>query len=102
MGDLVGHDVGHPLELDPAGVLGVDEQGRLAEGDAAEVLHRPEREVGQGDQVELVGRVGDGEVVGEEPQGVGADLEREGAEALPARDARHPQRARRRRRPARS
>ena len=40
----------------------VDEQGRLAEGDAAEVLHGPEGEVGHGDEVDLVARVGDAEV----------------------------------------
>ena len=38
----------------------------LAERDAAEVLHGAEREVGHGDQVELVARVGDAVVVGEE------------------------------------
>ena len=41
----------------------VDEQQRLAEGDAAEVLHRAEGEVGHGDQVDLVARVGDAVVV---------------------------------------
>ena len=47
---------------------------RLAEGHTAQVLHRPEGEVGDGHQVELVGRVGNAEVLGEEPQGVAADL----------------------------
>ena len=46
--------------------VGVDEQQHLAERDAAEVLHRAEREVGHRDQVELVARVGDAVVVGEE------------------------------------
>ena len=35
----------------------------------------PEGEVGDGHQVELVGRIGDAEVVGEEPEGVGAHFE---------------------------
>ena len=41
----------------------VDEQQVLAEGDAAEVLHRAGGEVGQGEQVDLVARVGDAVVV---------------------------------------
>ena len=61
----------------------VDEQHGLAEGDAAQVLHGPEGEVGDGHEVELVGRVGDAEVVGEEPQGVGGRLEGEGGEVAP-------------------
>ena len=36
----------------------VDEQQDLAEGDAAQVLHRAEREVRHRDQVDLVARVG--------------------------------------------
>ena len=55
----------------------VDQQRGLAEGDAAQVLHGPEGEVGDGHEVELVGRVGDVEVVGEEAQRVRGDLEGE-------------------------
>ena len=54
----------------------VDEEQDLAEGDAAEVLHGPEGEVGDGDQVELVARVGDAVVVGEVVEAEGPDLER--------------------------
>ena len=61
-------------------VLGVDEEQRLAERDAAEVLHGAEGEVGDGDEVELVAGVGDAEVVGEVAQRERADLEREGGE----------------------
>ena len=46
----------------------VDEQQALAERDAAEVLHRAGGEVGQGDQVDLVARVGDAVVVLEPAQ----------------------------------
>ena len=69
VGDLVGDDVDDALQLGLGGVLGVDEEERLAEGDAAEVLHGAEGEVGDGDEVELVARVGDAEVVGEVAQG---------------------------------
>ena len=73
VGDLVADHVGDPLELDPGGLGRVDQQDRLAEGHAPEVLHRSEGEVGDGHQVELVGRVGDAEVVGEEAEGMGPD-----------------------------
>ena len=51
-----------------------------------EVLHGPEGEVGDGEEVELLGRVGDAEPVGEEREGVGGGLEGEGGEVLLARD----------------
>ena len=66
----------------------VDEQRRLPERDAAEVLHGAEGEVGDGDEVELVARVGDAEVVGEVAQRGGADLEGEVGEVEPLGRAR--------------
>ena len=57
------------LQLGLGGGGRVDEQDRLAEGDAAQVLHGAEGEVGHGDQVELVARVDDAVVVGEERAG---------------------------------
>ncbi len=74
--DLVADDVRDPFELDPRRLVRIDQQHRLAEGHAPEVLHRTEREVGDGHQVELVGRVGKSEVVGEEAERVCADFER--------------------------
>ena len=68
--------------------LAVEEQGGLAEGDAAQVLHGAEGEVGDGDQVELVARVGDAVPVGQEAQGERADLEGEGGEVGLARAGR--------------
>ncbi len=55
----------------------VDQQQALAERDAAEVLHRPGGEVGQGEQVDLVARVGDAVVLLEPAQRERADLEAE-------------------------
>ena len=55
----------------------VEQQRGLAERDAAQVLHGPEREVGDGDQVELVAGVGDAVPVGQEAQRELADLEGE-------------------------
>ena len=73
-------------------VVGVDEQQDLAEGDAAEVLHGAEGEVGDGDEVELVARVGDAVVVGEEAQAERADLEGEVGEVALAPRVHDPQR----------
>ena len=81
VGDHVG-DVGSSAWVVPGRV---DEQQDLAEGDAAEVLHGAEGEVGHGDQVELVARVGDAVVVGEVAQAEGADLERVAGEVALAR-----------------
>ena len=66
MRHLVGDDVGHPFELGPGRAGRIDQEGGIAEGDAAQVLHRPGGEVRNGDQVDLVARVGDVEVLGEE------------------------------------
>ena len=54
--------VADALELGERGGGRVDEQRRLAIGDAAEVLHGAEGEVGDRDHVELVAGVGDVEV----------------------------------------
>src|SRR4029079_3121164 len=58
----------------------VDEQQVLAEGDAPEVLHRPSREVGQSEQVDLVARIRDAVVALEPVEGEGADLRGERGE----------------------
>ena len=60
----------------------IDEEQRLAERDQTEVLHRAGGEVGHADEVELVGRVGDAEVVGEEARGKGPALHGEARERL--------------------
>ena len=83
MGDLVADHVGDALELDSGRLAGVHEEGRLAEGDAAEVLHGAESEVGDRDQVELVAGVGEVEVLREEAQGVRRDVERDAASGAP-------------------
>ena len=80
----------------------VDEQRRVAEGDAAQVLHGAGGEVGDGDEVDLLARVGDVEVVGEEAQCERADLEGEVGQGASSRACRPPGAARRRRRPSRS
>ena len=82
---LVGDDLGHALALGERRRRRVDEQVGLAEGDAAQVLHRAGGEVGDRDQVELVAGVGDVEVVGEEPQRERAGLQGEGGEVRPCR-----------------
>ena len=68
VGELVGDHVGDRSQLGLGGAVGVDQQRGLAVGDAAEVLHRARREVGERDHVELVARVRDAVVVGEEAQ----------------------------------
>ena len=80
----------------------VDEERRVAEGDAAEVLHGAGGEVRDGDEVHLVAGVGDVEVVGEEAQRERADLEGELGRGPSSRACRPPGAARRRRRPSRS
>ncbi len=52
----------------------IDEEQGLAEGHQTEVLHRAGGEVGQADEIELVGREGDAEVIGEEARGKDAAL----------------------------
>ncbi len=86
VGQLVGDDVGDELLLALRRRGRVDEQQVLAERDAAEVLHRPGGEVGQGEQVDLVARVGDAVVVLEPAQGEGADVEAEPGEVALAGD----------------
>ena len=68
MGDLVGHHVDHPFDLVARRRGGVNEQSGLSEGDQTQVLHGPEGEVRDGDQVEFVAGIGDAEVVGEVAQ----------------------------------
>ena len=80
VGQLVGDDVGDELLLALRRRRRVDEQQALAERDAAEVLHRPGGEVGQGEQVDLVAGVGDAVVVLEPAQGERADVEAEAGE----------------------
>ena len=92
VGELVADHVGHPLQLGLAHGLGVDEQEHLAVRDAAHVLHRAEGEVGQGDLVELVARIDDVVVVGEEAQRGLADLGGERREVAHARGVGDPHR----------
>jgi hypothetical protein len=84
--ELVGDDIGDVLLLHLGGGGRIDEEQRLAERDAADVLHRAGREVGQGEQVDLPARVGDPVVVLEPLEGERADLEPEGGEVALARD----------------
>ncbi len=83
VGEFMVDDVGGPLEFGLACVGRVDDQQHFAERHAAEVFHRTEREVGDGDQINLVGGVGDCVVVGKPVEGCGGDIESErGAVAL--------------------
>ena len=66
--DLVLDDLGEALQLGPGGVVRIREQDCLAEGHAAEVLHRSRREIGDRDEVELLAGVGNGEVARVEAQ----------------------------------
>ena len=59
--------------------VGIEQQPRLAERHAAEVLHRAEREVGERDEIALLAGVRDAVVVGEERDRERADVERERA-----------------------
>ncbi len=70
----------------------VDEQGGLPEGDGAEVLHGAGREVGDGQQVELVAGIGQAVVVLEVPQRGHRDLLAEGGQRPLAGHAPHAQR----------
>ena len=80
VGDLVGHHVGHPGELGMGGAPLVHQKRGLAKRDGAQILHGAEGEVGNGDQVQLVPRIGHGEVLPEEAQGERRHLECERAE----------------------
>ena len=92
MGELVGDDIGDELLLVLCRGRRIDEQQALAERDAAEVLHRSGREVGQREQVDLVARVGDAVVVLEPAQAERADLEPEPGEVAFARHVHDAQR----------
>ena len=70
----------------------VDQEGGVAERDAAQVLHRTGGEVRNGDQVDLVAGVGDVEVLREEAQRERADLQRELRQRELAGGADHPER----------
>ena len=75
VGELVGDHVDDVLQLALRGVLGVGEEEGLPEGDAAEVLHRAEREVGDRHEVHGVAGIGDVEVVGQVAQREVGDLQ---------------------------
>ena len=75
VGDLVGNHLSDPHQLGLGGAFAVEQKGGLSVGDRSEVLHRSPGEVGDGDHVHLVARVGDVVVVGVEAQGEGAGLE---------------------------
>ena len=70
----------------------VDEQHALAERDAPEVLHRPGGEVGEGEEVDLLARIGDAVVVLEPAQGERPDVEGEAGQVGLAGDVVHAQR----------
>jgi hypothetical protein len=78
--ELVRDDHCDVLELALGRGRGIDEQRRLAERDAAEVLHCAVGEVGDAEEVHLVPGVRDAEVVRVEAQRVCRHLERELAE----------------------
>ena len=88
MRDLV-HDrergVGH---LGERHLIGIEQEARLAERHAAEVLHRAEREVGERDEIALLARIRDAVVVGEELDRERSDVERELGEVRLARNVR--------------
>ena len=71
--------------LGPRRVGGVGEELGLAEGDAAEVLHRARREVRDRDEVELVAGIREREVLAVVAQRVRRDLDRERREVALAR-----------------
>ena len=77
VGDFVGDDVRHAHPLGLRRLLRVEEQQHLAEGDATQVFHGPEGEIGNGDEVQLLAGVGDVVIRGKMTQGEGADLQRE-------------------------
>ena len=84
---LVGDHVGDALELAVRGGALVHQQRRLAEGDRAEVLHRPGREVRDRQEIELVARVRQAVIVLEEAERGDRDLVTEGGEPALARHA---------------
>ena len=75
VGDFVGNDVRRPHPLRLRCLLRIEEQQYLAEGDATEVLHSAESEVGDGHEIQLLAGVGDVVILGEMAQGEGADLQ---------------------------
>ncbi len=92
VGQLVVDHVGHPLQLSPAGGCGIHQQQGLPEGHAAEVLHRPEGEVGHRHQVDLVAGVGDVVVLGKPAQRETGGLQRIAGEVSLAGPMDHPDR----------
>ena len=75
MGKLVAHHVGHQLLLVLGARLRVEQQQRLAVGDAPEILHRSSRKIGQRDHVDLLAWIGDAVIVLEPLEGNSADVE---------------------------
>ncbi len=91
MGEFVGDDVSDALAFVLRGVRRVDEQRRLAERDAAQVLHGACGEVGEGHEVDLVGRVVDAVVVLEPAEAELADVQTERGEVGSAGHVHDPQ-----------
>ena len=87
MGVFMGDHVGDALALGVSGRRLVHEQGGLAEGDGAEVLHRPGREIGDGDEVELVAGIFATVILLIKAQREGADGLAERRQLLLARNA---------------
>ena len=91
MGQLVRHDVGHRQELLLGGLGRLDEEQRLPVRDQPEVLHGPGTEVREGHEVDLLLRIRDPVVLGEEPERERARLDGEVHQVTLAGDVRHPQ-----------
>jgi hypothetical protein len=89
---LMGHDVGYPLEFGPGRAGRIDQQRGVPERDATQVLHRPGGKVRNGHQVHFFSGVGDVEVLGEEAEGEGADGQGEIGQPAFARREHHAQR----------
>ena len=89
---LVRDDVRYTLQFAARRGVFVDQQGRLAERDRAQILHRAEREVGNRDQVQFVARIGPAVIGAEEFQRRRADGLSEAGQPLLARHRAHPQR----------
>ena len=88
---LVGDDVGHPLQLGPGRAGRVDQQRGVPERDATQVLHGAGGEVRNGDEVHLLPGVRDVEVLREEAQREGADGQGEIGQLALARGEHHAQ-----------
>ncbi len=86
MRGLVRHHRGYSLQLEMGRPRRVGQQGVLAVGDAPEILHGSEGEVGDGDVVELAARVRDLEISGKETHRVARHLRRVSGQVRASRE----------------